>query len=222
MSIEESLRLSGEGDIGVLEFDLVGEKVNKLSSQIMIRLRELIGEVKKSNYKLLIIKSNKPKIFIAGADIEEIKSMTKKEDFDLAVRSHFHVRGLEIAMDDAFLMRFFERVCDLLRDGDRFVHTDGASAEPLSKIVAGHEFHHEADGSVRFLEAINGGDVRMVEGGENLGLATESADAIGVLREGRGQHLDGDFASQFRITRAEDFAHAAGADGRGDLIGPEA
>lgn len=86
MSIQESIRIVPQGDIAVVEFDLVGEKVNKFSTPVMMRLKEVLEELKKSSYKAVIFKSNKAKIFIAGADIEEIKAMTTKEQFESAVR----------------------------------------------------------------------------------------------------------------------------------------
>ncbi|MBV2168777.1 MAG: enoyl-CoA hydratase/isomerase family protein, partial [Bdellovibrio sp.] len=86
MSIQESIRIVPQGDVAVVEFDLVGEKVNKFSTPVMTRLKEVLEELKKSSYKAVIFKSNKPKIFIAGADIEEIKSMTTKEQFETAVK----------------------------------------------------------------------------------------------------------------------------------------
>lgn len=85
MSIQESIRILDQGDIAVVEFDLAGEKVNKLNTPVMTRLKEVIGELRKSKYKAVIFKSNKNKIFIAGADIEEIKSMTTKDQFEKAV-----------------------------------------------------------------------------------------------------------------------------------------
>lgn len=85
MSIQESVKIIPQGDIAILEFDLVGEKANKLNTPVMTRLRELVQELAKSRYKAVIIRSNKPKIFIAGADIDEIKTMTTKDQFDRAV-----------------------------------------------------------------------------------------------------------------------------------------
>lgn len=75
MSIQESLKIVSRGKVALLEFDLVGEKVNKLSSPVMKRFEEVIGELKKSSYQAVILISRKPKIFIAGADIEEIKAI---------------------------------------------------------------------------------------------------------------------------------------------------
>lgn len=81
MSIQESLRIVPNGDIALLEWDLVGEKVNKLSSPVMVRLKEVVEELAKSKYKAVILVSRKQKIFIAGADIEEIKRINSKEEF---------------------------------------------------------------------------------------------------------------------------------------------
>jgi 3-hydroxyacyl-CoA dehydrogenase/enoyl-CoA hydratase/3-hydroxybutyryl-CoA epimerase len=82
MSIQESLRIVPKGDIALLEWDLVGEKVNKLSSPIMARLKELIDELARSpQYKAVVLISRKSKIFIAGADIDEIKKITTKEEY---------------------------------------------------------------------------------------------------------------------------------------------
>lgn len=89
MSIQESFKIvpqdiSGQ-KIAIVEFDLYGEKVNKWNTQTMTRFKEILGELKSSSYKLVIFKSNKSKIFIAGADIEEIKNLNSKEAFSKAV-----------------------------------------------------------------------------------------------------------------------------------------
>jgi len=81
MSIQESLKIVPHGEVAVLEWDLVGEKVNKLSSPVMVRLKEVVAELAKSKFKAVILISRKSKIFIAGADIEEIKRINSKEEF---------------------------------------------------------------------------------------------------------------------------------------------
>jgi 3-hydroxyacyl-CoA dehydrogenase/enoyl-CoA hydratase/3-hydroxybutyryl-CoA epimerase len=83
----ESIRINPQGEIAVVEFDLVGEKVNKFSTPVMMRLKDVIEELRKSSYKAVIFKSMKPKIFIAGADIEEIKGMNTHDQFNAAVKA---------------------------------------------------------------------------------------------------------------------------------------
>jgi 3-hydroxyacyl-CoA dehydrogenase/enoyl-CoA hydratase/3-hydroxybutyryl-CoA epimerase len=96
MSIQESLRIVPRGDIALLEWDLVGEKVNKLSTPVMTRFREVIGELKVSKYKAVIMISRKPGVFIAGADIEEIKNFKTREQFFPALtEAHEVFNGLE-------------------------------------------------------------------------------------------------------------------------------
>ncbi len=76
MNLENSLRLKDNDGIKILELDLEGEKVNKLSKEVLIRLSEIFSDLEKSKTtKALVILSKKPKIFIAGADIEEIKAL---------------------------------------------------------------------------------------------------------------------------------------------------
>ncbi len=72
---DDSLKIVGRGDIAILEFDLKGDKVNKLSSPIMARLSQVLDELNSSTFKAVVVISRKDRIFIAGADIEEIKNL---------------------------------------------------------------------------------------------------------------------------------------------------
>ena len=58
----------------------------------------------------------------------------------------------------------------------------------------------------------------MIERGEDLRLALEAGEAVGIGGEGRWQELEGDVAVEPRVARAVDLAHAAGADCRDDLV----
>lgn len=86
MNLQDSLKVTYKGDVAVLELDLKGEKVNKLSTPVMNRFKEVIEDVSRSKAKVLVIRSLKPKIFVAGADIEEIKNLKLKDEYDRAVK----------------------------------------------------------------------------------------------------------------------------------------
>ena len=75
--------------------------------------------------------------------------------------------------------------------------------------------------AVGFVETVNRGDIGMVQRREQLRLALESRDAIRVGHKGVGEDLDRDVATELRVARAIDLAHAAGAEWRDDFIGPE-
>ena len=74
-------------------------------------------------------------------------------------------------MDDPLLVRGFERLGDLLRDGQCFVDRDRASRDALREILALDEFHHERRDAAALFEPVDAGDVRMVQRGEGLGFA---------------------------------------------------
>lgn len=97
MSIQESIRIVPKGEVALVEFDLIGEKVNKLSSPVMARFKEVVDELRGSSYKAVVLISRKSKIFIAGADIEEIKKINSKDEF-LKVLEQAH--GILNSMED--------------------------------------------------------------------------------------------------------------------------
>lgn len=79
--------LEKDADVGILTFDLPGEKVNKLAE---IPLRELSSAIDKiasnSSLKVLLIRSAKKGSFIVGADINVIKSLKDKSQAMEAAR----------------------------------------------------------------------------------------------------------------------------------------
>ena len=94
MSIQESIKIVPKGEIALVEWDLVGEKVNKLSTPMMTRFREVLEELNRSNFKVVVMISRKSSIFIAGADIEEIKALKTREQIRPALESAHAVFNL--------------------------------------------------------------------------------------------------------------------------------
>ena len=86
-AIQLTTKTIHDQSVAYLTFDLPNEKVNKLSTPVMLELRSHLENLKSSNHKLVVFQSAKPKIFIAGADIEEIKNLKTKEDVQHAVKN---------------------------------------------------------------------------------------------------------------------------------------
>ena len=80
-----------------LHFDMPGEKVNKLGPAVLEELRDLLEGLKnRSDIKTLVFLSDKDSIFIAGADIEIIKTITDaKEGARLAREGQAVLQKLE-------------------------------------------------------------------------------------------------------------------------------
>ncbi len=66
-----------DDNIGILTFDLSGEKVNKFSTPVIEEFEAILDELhKRDDLKCLLIMSGKKRIFIAGADIKEIVNVS--------------------------------------------------------------------------------------------------------------------------------------------------
>ena len=142
------------------------------------------------------------------------------EHFDGALGSDLDVGGLEVAVDDALLVRRLERRGDLERDGERLVGRDRAAREPLREVLALDQLHHKRMSFADVLEAVERRDVRVVERRQHLGLALETGVALGVGVEVLGQQLESHLAAEPRVGRAPHLAHPAGAEGAHHLVGP--
>ncbi len=65
-----------DAEIGWILFDLPDKKVNTLTMPVMERLRELLDEAGRKQIRGLAFASDKPDMFIAGADVEEFADIT--------------------------------------------------------------------------------------------------------------------------------------------------
>ena len=80
------------------------------------------------------------------------------------------------------------------------------------------QFEHQRIGAVRFFKPVDARDVRMVQGGKELGFSLESGVALGVLCELVWKYLDGDLTLEFRVASAIDLTHSSGPNGRENFI----
>ena len=120
------------------------------------------------------------------------------------------------------LVGSFEGVCDLLCDRQRFVQGNRSPGDSISEGRPVDEFHHQRGHTGRILEPVNVRDVRVVERGQQLRLATEPRETFRIIRERFGQHLDGDVATELGVSSPIDLAHPARAEQRDDFIRAEA
>ncbi len=81
MDEKSPLAYRTENNIGIIELDNPDSKVNILTFAVMQKLGSVLDEVSKnSSLRALLIVSKKKDVFVAGADIKEIESITKKEE----------------------------------------------------------------------------------------------------------------------------------------------
>jgi 3-hydroxyacyl-CoA dehydrogenase/enoyl-CoA hydratase/3-hydroxybutyryl-CoA epimerase len=79
--MSSAFRLVVEDALAVLTFDLPGEKVNKFSTPVMQELSSWIDRLSAAaDVRALLLRSGKPEIFIAGADVREIEALATPEE----------------------------------------------------------------------------------------------------------------------------------------------
>lgn len=85
---DKTLRLEIDSNgVANLRFDLPNEKVNKLSKPVLEELESALNVIDGNKaIRVLLITSDKKDIFIAGADINEIKDITTEEDARIKVK----------------------------------------------------------------------------------------------------------------------------------------
>ena len=88
-------------------------------------------------------------------------------------------------MHEALLVRRFERFGDLPRDGERLGERDGPAGDEGGQVMALDELHHERDDAVVLFEAVNVGDVGVVQRRKRLRFTSESRQTIRVAPRDR-------------------------------------
>ena len=95
------------------------------------------------------------------------------------------------------LVRGFERVGDLPGDGQRVGRAgNGPRATPIRQRLALDELEHERGHAVDVLEAVDRGDVRVVQRRQDLRFAFEAGEPLRIPSESNGQDLDRHLAAQ--------------------------
>ena len=138
---------------------------------------------------------------------------------------------LDVAMDDAALVRIGERACDVLEDRHSLAHGERAlRCQTRPERFALDVRHDEERQTSRFAGAQHSDDVRMLKAGGQKDLAVESADRDGRCQMLR-QHLHRHPTLKCLLERDEHARHAAAtelalnsearAEGSGQLVDEE-
>ncbi len=132
------------------------------------------------------------------------------------------VGRLDVAMNQTLRVRRRQAGSHLdadAQDGPQLERS--VAVQPLLQGQAGHVFHDEIGQAVGLVDAVNGDDVLVTDGGGGSTLAGEPPPRHQVVGQVRGQHLDRHQAMQRRIESLEHHAHAAPADDALHLVRPE-
>ena len=121
-------------------------------------------------------------------------------------------------MNHPGFVRRLQRLGDLLGNPQRLVQRDWAFGNPVGQGRPFDQLQNERLGIVGRLDAVDRGNPRMVEAGEDVGFPLEASQPIRVSREGVGEDFQGDVAPELRVGGAIDLPHAAFADEGGHVV----
>jgi hypothetical protein len=119
------------------------------------------------------------------------------------------------------LVRSFEGLRDLASDRQRLVHWECSTRNALGQILTLYQLHDESRDAIRVFKAVDTADVRVIQRRERFCFALKTSDAVGIGDEEVGQDLECDLASELRVARAINLAHASRANPGGDFVGAE-
>jgi hypothetical protein len=141
---------------------------------------------------------------------------------------HLHARAadddvvrLDVAMDDAMLVRFGESIGDAASDAADIRLRQRAARDEGRERLAFDELHHDERAPFRFLERMDRRNVRVVELRGGSRFAPHARDCFGVRSNLLREDLDRDVAAEARVLCPPDLAHAAGADASDQLVRAE-
>jgi hypothetical protein len=142
----------------------------------------------------------------------------------LTVRRDEDVAGFQIAMDDEVVMGELHRLAHAEEQTEAIGHGELACAAVLVDADAIDVFHDQIGQPFFGRTAVEQPrDLRVLELGQDLALAAESAEQI-LVAQWRGDDLDRHLLVELVVGACREIhrAHAAAADLPGDLVRPEA
>ena len=141
------------------------------------------------------------------------------QHLDDSASAEKQVGRLDVAVDEAGRVGVLQPVgglADVVGGADRV--EPAAARDQLLQIDAVHVLHDEEIGSALRVHVVGADDVRMIEGGDGLGLAVEAGQGGGVVGLVGRQHLERDLPPQLEVLAQVDRPHAAGADAVEDEV----
>jgi hypothetical protein len=122
-----------------------------------------------------------------------------------------YIRGLDIAVDNAFGMRRIEAVGDLNADLQQLGNLDGPPGDPVLERLALQQFHGDKRPAFELADVVNRADIRMVERRGCARFAMKPLDRLRIMRNIFGEKFQRDIPAQARVLGFIDDAHAAAA-----------
>jgi hypothetical protein len=122
-----------------------------------------------------------------------------------------NIRGLDVAMHDAFAVRGVERVGNFDAEVEQRFEFERASADRMFQSFSVEAFHGQVGVAGVLADVVNGADVGMVQRGSSFRLAAETFESLRVARQIFREKFQRDETIQAGVLRFVHDAHATAA-----------
>ena len=127
----------------------------------------------------------------------------------MIARGDENIRGLDVAMNDAFGMGDIEGVGDFYRQIEQKVEFKRTARDAMLQGRAFEKFHHDEGMAVMLGDFVNGADVWMIESGSSARFAAEPFERLRVAGDVFRKKFQGDEAAEFGVFGLIHHAHSA-------------
>jgi len=146
---------------------------------------------------------------------------TEVEDFRVTIRGDNDVLRLDVAVDDAHLVRGGDRRGDLRSIVQNVVDGHRAASDSVAERLAFDELHGDEAKVVVRSDLVDVGDVRMMDSGCGPRLLDEAALAVAAVIAAIAEDFDRDLPLQIAIVGAVNLAHPTRAEERSHFVAAE-
>jgi hypothetical protein len=148
--------------------------------------------------------------------VRQARRQAEVHDFRVTVLSDHHVRGFQIAVNDAPFVRGVERLGDLFRDAQRLADPKRSASQPPFERVPVDVLHGDARAAVERSDFVNRADEWVIECGGGARLAEQLLETVRFIRG--GDELERNLAMKHHVICKTDFSHASASDDFDDVI----
>ena len=121
-------------------------------------------------------------------------------------------------MHDTRLVRLRQGIRELGGDLKGLLQPRPSALQQVSKGRAFDDFHHDVELAVALADVVDRDDARMIQRGQRSGFLLETPDGGGAGGGFDAQDLEGDVATELRVSCAIDLPHPAGSKQSDNLV----
>ncbi len=181
----------------------IGPRIDLLSVRLLGR--HVRGRAEDAT---LLRRAHVEQLFVVGEHddglVDELGE-AKIKDLDRSIAGDHDVLGLDVAMDDARVVRDGEPDRDVARDAHRLRDSERPRGDPRAQRLSAHELHRDERAALVLARVVDGREARVCDRGRGARLAQKALAPL--VRVCAHQHLQRYFAAQRRIVGRVDRAH---------------